>query len=364
MELDQECFGPLWQYVEDDSITDIDYNGECLWFTNIHNERFQVPRERAPWLTPAFVERFSQHIANLISVQFNRLRPELEAETPNLRVTIIHENAARSGRCISIRKTPPVVRMKAENLLEEGYLEPKILALLINCVRAGLNMTYCGMPGAGKTECLKFFTSYIPGEDRVITIEDTMEIRYSATNPGKDCIELRVDDKVFDYTAAIKASLRMNPRWIMLSEARSREVKYLMEALSTGVRGMTTIHTDHVKNIPDRILNMMENRLDADRLENDIYRAIDVGLLIRRQKTSDGKSRRILDQLCFFLREDGENHIHMVVSQGKWNKEPLPEPLLKQFARAGVADPFRCPVLEEELKAKGVWERWKEELEE
>lgn len=82
------------------------------------------------------------------------------------------------------------------------------------------------MPGIGKTECVKFFSQYVPGNERVITIEDTMEIRYSATNPGKDCIEMRVNDR-FDYADAIKASLRLNPKWIMLSEARSKEVKYL-----------------------------------------------------------------------------------------------------------------------------------------
>lgn len=125
---------------------------------------------------------------------------------------------------------------------------------------------FCGMPGIGKTECVKFFSQYVPGNERVITIEDTMEIRYSVTNPGKDCIEMRVNDR-FDYADAIKASLRLNPKWIMLSEARSKEVKYLLEGWSTGVRGMTTLHTDDVRNIPDRILNMLETRVDADRLE-------------------------------------------------------------------------------------------------
>ena len=52
----------------------------------------------------------------------------------------------------------------------------------------------------------------------------------------------------------------------MLSEARSKEVKYLLQSWSTGVRGMTTLHTDDVRNIPDRILNMLESRVDAERM--------------------------------------------------------------------------------------------------
>ena len=63
----------------------------------------------------------------------------------------------------------------------------------------------------------------------------------------------------------------------MLSEARSKEVKYLLQSWSTGVRGMTTLHTDDVRNIPDRILNMLESRVDAERMENDIYQALGYG---------------------------------------------------------------------------------------
>lgn len=69
------------------------------------------------------------------------------------------------------------------------------------------------------------FSQFIPANERVITIEDTLEIRYAETNPGKDCIEMKVSEDVFGYSEAIKSCLRMNPKWIMLSEARSKEVK-------------------------------------------------------------------------------------------------------------------------------------------
>lgn len=66
---------------------------------------------------------------------------------------------------------------------------------------------------------------------------------------------------------------------------------------------MTTLHTDDVRNIPDRILNMLETRVDADRLENDIYQAMDVGVLIRKKKNGAGQVYRYIDQVCFFDRE-------------------------------------------------------------
>ena len=349
MELGKEYFGPLWKYIGNEEITDVDYNGKEVWLTNIYNERYRVSQSFVDEnLTPAFVEQFTQRIANVVSRQFNKQNPELEAETSELRVTVVHESVARSGRSISIRKTPPVIRLTAQKALEENYCDRKTLAVLINCVLAKMNMIFCGMPGIGKTECVKFFSRYIPGNERVITIEDTMEIRYGVTNPGKDCVEMRVSP-IFDYADAIKASLRLNPKWIMLSEARSKEVKFLLESWSTGVCGMTTLHTDDVRNIPDRILNMLESRVDADRLENDIFQATDVGILIRKKKDENNVTYRYIDQVCFFLREDGKNRVVMAVQDGKLTEENLPEQIRRRMERAGIEDPFLCPVMEEEL---------------
>ena len=137
-------------------------------------------------MTPAFVEQFTQRIANVVSRQFNKRNPELEAETSELRVTILHESVAKSGRSISIRKTPPLIRLTAESAIAEKFCSEELLAVLINCVKTKMNITFCGMPGIGKTECVKFFSQFIPANERVITIEDTLEIRYAETNPGKE----------------------------------------------------------------------------------------------------------------------------------------------------------------------------------
>ena len=351
MELGQEYFGPLWEFIEDPDITDIDYNGTEIWITNVMNERYQLEQRFVDtYITPTFVEQFTQRIANVVSRQFNKRNPELEAETSELRVTILHESVARSGRSISIRKTPPVIRIIAENAIEEGFCEKEILALLINCVESHMNLTFCGMPGIGKTECVKFFSQFIPANERVITIEDTMEIRYSKTNPGKDCIELKVSEDTFGYAEAIKSSLRLNPKWIMLSEARSKEVKYLLESWSTGVRGMTTLHTDDVRNIPDRILNMLESRTDADRMENDVYQALDVGVLIRKGADEHNRIGRYIDQVCFYIREQGKNRIEMVVFDGKQVLQKLPDVVMHSFIRAGIRNPFYNESLEETLR--------------
>lgn len=336
----QEYFGPFFPYVVDEKVTDIDYNGRAVWLTTTDGGRTLCEDVLC---TEDFIHQFTARVANTVSKPFHKQSPILEAETDTLRITIVHDSVALSGTTISIRKSLPKVRMTRERMLSEGYCLPEIFTLLVHCVRAKMNFVFCGEPGAGKTECAKFFSRFIPASERVITIEDTPEWHYSAISPGADCIELRINAKL-DYSAAIKASLRLNPKWMMLSEARSTEVLKLIEGFSTGVCGMTTIHTDDVKKVPDRMVNMAGQSRNEKRLENDIYTFLDVGILIRRQEMTDENGRhfyrRFLDQVAFFFRENEQNHICVILQDGKLVCTELPEEVQRRMRRVGIEDPF------------------------
>jgi pilus assembly protein CpaF len=84
---------------------------------------------------------------------------------------------------------------------------------------------------------------------------------------------------------------------------------------------------------------MLESRTDADRMENDIFMFLDVGILIRKKQMEDGKLRRYLDQVCFFYRNEGCNLTFPVVLNGELKEKSLPEPVLEKFSRVGIA-PF------------------------
>lgn len=337
-ELTKEEFGPFYPYIKDKNVTDIDYNGKTLWIADLQKGRYRsdipVPEE--------FVERFTHRIANHVNKPFNKANNVLEAETNELRISIVHESAAVSGRSICIRKSLPKVRHTVESMIDSGYCSVEILSLLINCVKAKMNFAFCGEPGVGKTECAKFFSRFIPANQRAITIEDNLEMHFHEINPDNDCVELQVS-KDLSYTDAIKLCLRQNPKWIILSEARSTEVQYLLEQWSTGVYGFTTLHLDDLRNLPDRIMNMIGRSRDADRLENYIYEFISVGVLIRQYTNDQGMLERYIDQMCFYDRSDGKNEIYMLVEDGKLISRDIPEDILKRMTRAGISKPFQCP---------------------
>lgn len=332
-----EQFGIFWKYIEMPTVTDIDYNGSRLWITDLEKGRYQAEEE----ITEKFLTAFTHNIADSANKQFNDANKVLEADTKELRISILHESVTMSGTSICIRKSPCMIRNTIQDMIDSRYCQPEMIQLLINCVLAKMNFMFGGEPGAGKTECAKTFMQFIPKEEKVITIEDSLEIHYPDINPGADAVELRVAPG-FSYTDAIKACLRQNPGWLMLSEARSIEVTSLLEQWSTGVNGFTTIHLDDLRKLPDRIQNMMNNVNDATRMENDIFRYVNVGILIRRIKDPEGKLRRYIDQLCFYSREQHKNRIYMLIEDGEVKSKELPPDILKKFRNAGIKDPFRC----------------------
>lgn len=331
-----ENFGPLLPYVQDNMITDINYNGTDVWVEHLLKGIYKADVK----LTDEFVMHFSTRIANLVSVQINKFNNVVEAETEELRISVIDPSVTNTGYAISIRKTPAIMRLTREKMLEDKYCSPEVLSFLINAIRAKMNMMFCGQPGAGKTELLKFLTQFIPYEEKVMTIEDNLEIHYKNINSGSNCVELKVDTEFFTYTKAIKTALRQNPQWVLLSEARSVEVKYLMECFSTGLHGLTTLHTDDTRKIPDRVKNMVGDSYASAKMENDVYTFLNIGVLIKKKATGDGEVIRYVDQVCLFDRINDENVKHLIVDNGKIISVEIPENVANKFLDAEIKNPF------------------------
>lgn len=340
--LTREQFGPLYPLVRNDRITDINWNGRQLWIDHLDRGRYCSNI----LLEAAFIQQFTSHISNVVSLNFNKHTPLLEAEANGLRISIIHESYARSGRSISIRKSPPIKRLYDEMMIQEQYCTKEMLDFLKNCVKAHMNIVICGQVGSGKTELLKYLTQFIPGNERVITIEDTLEIHYSTIYPDKDGIEIKVDPERFSYTQAIKASLRQLPNWILLSESRGDEVRYLMESLTTGHYCMTTIHTDDVRKIPERIRNMIRDSYAAKRIGRETYIFLDICILIRKTVGSNRMIRRYIDQIgCFSSSDRGkQQRVILFVQDGEFVCHQLPEDIMDKFRKNDIEDPFHLAV--------------------
>lgn len=328
LDINDTRFGPILPLVQDPNITDINWNGETLWVDDLEKGRYEVVDLK---LSKEFIESFSNSVANSVSASFNKYCPLLEAETEDLRISIIHEAVAPTGRTISIRSTPATVRMSATGDLAK-FLELSVMA--------GASIIVGGLPGTGKTETIKYLTKFIPGNERVITIEDNLELRYRDINPGRDSVSLRVQEG-FTYVDALKAVLRQNTQRVILSEVRSVEVKHLFESMSTGTKGITSIHANHGENIPGRIYNMFPPGENEEKIINMVYQYIDIGIIIDKKAKPNLPITRTIQEIVLFERIENENKMVELYRDGVFLTSELTKTLQSKLDYIEVENPLK-----------------------
>ena len=288
-------FGLLTPWVQDDRITDINYNGKQIWIDHLEKGRYPID----PFTAHDFMQALAYKIANYVNLPFNISAPILEAETKDLRLSMLHQSVCRSGLSISIRKTPALMRIN--DAMMKSYAPAWVTMLLTEAIKGRSNILISGLPGSGKTELVKYLMKNIPAHQRVITIEDSLELRYGEIHPHKDHVMIKISP-LFDYEAAIKAALRQRPDWICVSEVRGREVMALIQSCSTGASVLSTVHAENAHSIPQRLLHMMP---DVDVTNTSllavVHSTLDLGIHLEIQSSPKGIRRKIKEIVYFYL---------------------------------------------------------------
>ena len=321
-----ELFSEIAQEINNDNVTDIEWDGYNLWITELGIGSYISGKE----LSDRYVENVSIKLANIMGVSFNRSRPILEANTEKLRISIWHESRCHK-KSMAIRKIPEYLRFSHKDLVESDYAPESIINLLENSVTAHLSIVVGGQPHAGKTELVKYLSTKIPHNEKAGVYEDNQEIHYRKINPNKKCVEFFVDDKV-TYQDIIKAGLRHNIDWILLSESRGPEVAHLLNSLSTGSYCMTTMHLDEVRDMPDRMYNMLGNSSVNERFINSVYKYIDLVVLVE----CDKHEKRRIKQIGFLSRCNSVDRCCVIYEDGTFTDETVPEDILDKFKRRGI----------------------------
>lgn len=326
----EELFCELDDELSCDSVTDVEWDGYNLWIGDLNKGCCLSGKK----LSEAYVDNLSIRLANIMKVSFNRSNPILEANTDELRISIWHES--RSGRkSVAIRKIPKRLRFDHRTIINSGYAPERLINLLENCTIGHCNSVIGGQPHAGKTELLKYLSTFIPFNEKVGVYEDNQEIHYRTINPGKKCSEFFVDER-FPYSKIIKAGLRHNIDWMLLSESRGPEVLDLLNCLSTGSYCMTTMHLDNIRGLPDRMYNMLGESNVTERFINSIYKYIDMGILVE----CDSSERRRIMEVGFYTRSEGQNECIVVYENGEFTGEELPMQVKDKLKKHGIVNEY------------------------
>ena len=319
---DKLDFGPLKPLLDNDDITDISYcNGGQIWIRSLTQGSIRV---EVPGCTQEFMEKLAFQCSNVMGTTFNNAKPFLDAESSELRLNFVHQSIATNGIACVLRKTPAKIRLKKEKLLEDDYFTADIHDVLIKCVEGHCNIIVCGETGSGKTEFVKYLASHTKDNEKIITIEDTLELHLDKIFPHRDIVAMKTNN-VASYSDVLVTCMRQNPKWILLSEVRSAEaVSAVRNSISSGHNILSTIHADKASAIPYRLYSLMETDLDVDQFLNTIYRYIQLGVHIKAYYSKKyGKFHREVDEVTEFCVDENNKCQTHTIYRKMFDKNPI-----------------------------------------
>lgn len=239
-------------------------------------------------------------------VYFNEVTPFLDAEIGEYRISAIHPSISKNGVTMTIRKIPHLLKISEEKAILTGYARTAAIDILKNAVSKNRNIVICGETFSGKTELLKFLTSYIEPNKKIITIEDTLELHLDKIFEDRNVVSMKLNRNV-RYDQLLKASMRTNPNWIMLSEVRSAEaVMAIRNSISSGHAVITTLHARSAKDIPHRMYSLLEKEFNAEQFEKGIHNYIDLGVLLKYKFDENGEIQRYIAEIVEFYLVEGK----------------------------------------------------------
>ena len=299
-------FGPLQEYLDNDDITDISYsNGGQVWLKTLSKGIYRVEN---PKINNAFMEKLAFQCSNVMGRSFNAAHPFLDSESAELRMNFVHDSIAKNGIACVIRKTPAKIRLEREKILKDKYVTEDILDFLITCVHGHCNIIVCGETGSGKTEFVKYLAAHTYENEKIITIEDTLELHLDRIYPNRDIVAMKTNN-VASYSDVLVTCMRQNPKWILLSEIRSAEaVMAVRNSISSGHYILSTIHADKAASIPNRMYSLLETNQDIEQFLKSIYRYVQIGVYIRGYQSKETKNfvREIAEVVEFHVTDDNQ----------------------------------------------------------
>jgi pilus assembly protein CpaF len=298
-------FGPLEALLKDPTISDILINGPHKIYVE---RRGKLEKTDIKFRDNDHLLQIIDRIVSKVGRRVDETSPMVDARLPDgSRVNAIIPPLALDGPSMSIRRFG-ANPLRLEDLLNYKAFTPEMAMLMEACIKARLNAVISGGTGCGKTTLLNTLSSFIPHDERVITIEDAAELQLQQdhvvrleTRPpnieGKGAINCR---------DLVKNALRMRPERIIIGECRGAEALDMLQAMNTGHAGsMTTLHANTPRDAQARLetmIMMAGMELPIKAMRQQISSAVD--LIIQANRLQGGP--RKVTSLCEVLGMEGD----------------------------------------------------------
>ena len=245
-EIFDEAFGlgPLERLMQDDEISDILVNHPHEVFVERHG---RIEPTSVVFADEAHLIRIIQRIVSRVGRRIDEVSPLVDARLPDgSRINAVIPPLALDGPTLSIRRfgrNP----MQVDDLIESGSIHSDVVEFLAAAIDARVSFLISGGTGAGKTTLLNSLTKFIPGDERVITVEDSAELQLQHRHVVRMETRPPNNEGAGEITprSLVRNSLRMRPDRIIIGEVRGGEALDMLQAMNTGHEGsLTTIHAN------------------------------------------------------------------------------------------------------------------------
>ena len=285
--------GPIEQFLNDPTISEVMVNGS----DNIYVERAGlIERTNVRFISEDHLRRVIERIVSSVGRRIDESSPMVDARLADgSRINVIVPPLSLDGSILTIRKFAKDP-FTVSDLIRMGTFTEPVASLLAATVEGGMNILVSGGTGTGKTTLLNVLSSFVPHEDRIVTIEDAVElqlhqehvIRLEARPPN---IEGNGQITIRDL---VRNSLRMRPDRIIIGEVRGAEALDMLQAMNTGHDGsLTTVHANTPRDALARLETMVLMAgydLPTRAIREQIASALN--LIVQIERSRDG-SRRI-----------------------------------------------------------------------
>jgi pilus assembly protein CpaF len=284
--------GPLQRLLDDPSVTEIMVNGPDMVYVEQHGK---LVRSTAHFTSEEQLRRVIERIVSRVGRRIDESSPLVDARLlDGSRVNAVIAPVAFSGSSLTIRKFAKDP-FKVDDLIGFGTLSPEMAELLRACVEARLNVIVSGGTGTGKTTLLNVLSSFIPEGERIVTIEDAVElqlqqehvVRLESRPPN---VEGRGEIGIREL---VRNSLRMRPDRIVVGEVRGGESLDMLQAMNTGHDGsLSTVHANSPRDAVARLetlVLMAGMDLPLRAIREQIASAVDV--VVQLSRLRDGTRR-------------------------------------------------------------------------
>lgn len=295
----------LSSLLNDTEITDISYNGVSIFY--VHNEKGRLKSDIK--VSNEEVIDFIRQIANYSERQFSYTIPTLDVSIGKYRLNAVHSSIVRVDNDKSCSFSLRIGSKESRIKRDTEFMNAECEDFLINCLENEESIVIAGPTGSGKTELQKYLLSKLEKNSRVIVIDNIQELENLRQYEDLDltCWQISSNNPNASMEELIKNALRSNPDWLVVAEARGKEMNEVLTSVMTGHPIITTIHAKSLEAIPKRICRMIMSADTTQKYEDiyeDVFEHIKYYVYLNRKFSRDGKVHRFVESIGE-LQNDG-----------------------------------------------------------